>query len=121
YDSATSRKPLSYRRITKNQQAGFKFFQIVALQRCHCGAAIPIINELSDFLARFQHFITQIGLYAKSQFPEFSFRALRADRKNFALNISRHQRTRFLASEFVNHGARCCKSLVMAAIFLRVV
>ena len=51
-----SRIPLSYRRITKNPgRRGLKFFQIVALHRCHRGAALPSMNGLSDFLARFQH------------------------------------------------------------------
>ncbi|HII3136047.1 TPA: hypothetical protein ACY3HD_003739 [Enterobacter asburiae] len=39
----------------KPRQAGFKVFQIVALHRCHRGAALPSMNGLSDFLARFQH------------------------------------------------------------------
>ena len=36
---------------------GLEFFQIVALHRCHRGAALPSMNGLSDFLARFQYFI----------------------------------------------------------------
>jgi len=33
---------------------GSRYVQIVAYVRCHRGAALPSMNELSKFLARFQ-------------------------------------------------------------------
>lgn len=50
----------------KPRQAGFKVYQIVALHRCHRGAALPSMNRLSDFLARFQHAIFITALFAKN-------------------------------------------------------
>ncbi|HHL1643365.1 TPA: hypothetical protein ACQ3AP_000032 [Klebsiella pneumoniae] len=43
-----SRIPLSYRRKAKTPQGrGFRHVQIVASHRCHRGAALPIMDELS--------------------------------------------------------------------------
>jgi hypothetical protein len=40
-------------------------FKLFAFCRCHSGAALPSMNELSDFLARFQHHYQKIASIAK--------------------------------------------------------
>ena len=70
----------------------------------------------------FNTIIKKIASIAKKWFQwVYSDNSLRASKKTFALNISRHQRTRFLASPSVNHGAIACNSRVMSEIFFRVV
>lgn len=50
-----SRIPLSYRRKAKTPQGrGFRYIQIVASHRCHRGAALPSMNELSKLLGENQ-------------------------------------------------------------------
>jgi hypothetical protein len=80
------------------------------------------MNELSKFLARFQYQNRNKALKAKGQVIQLcSAKSCLVDKKTFALKISRHQRTRFLASQSVSHGAIDCNSRVMSEIFLRVV
>lgn len=44
---------------------GSRHNQIVASHRCHRGAALPSINTLANFLARFQLYQSKIALIAK--------------------------------------------------------
>ncbi len=44
---------------------GFRHIQIVASQRCHRGAALPSMNGLSNFLARFQRPQSKLARIAK--------------------------------------------------------
>lgn len=100
---------------------GSRHNQIVASHRCHRCAALPSINTLAKFLARFQLCYLKIALKAKIYICDYSDKSFLEDRKTFALKISRHQRTRFLASPSVSQGAIPCNSLVMSEIFFRVV
>ena len=60
-----SRIPLSYRRKAKTPRwRGFRYIQIVASHRCHRGAALPSMKELSNFLAHFQYQKGNIALFA---------------------------------------------------------
>lgn len=45
---------------------GSRYIQIVAFIRCHRGAALPSMNILSDFLARFQRFYKKIAQIANN-------------------------------------------------------
>lgn len=73
----TSRIPLSYRRKAKTPRwRGSRYIQIVAFRRCHRGAALPSMNELSNFLGSFQYQTQKTAQKAKKhaipRFPKVS-------------------------------------------------